>query len=143
MKLSLRITTIKIILCILLVLFMLKALETLNPKKKAEYCIDDKCVTTILQYNRVISGGNSKLRIYKRNIYTRYFLDFGDYAEFPIETHFLISKHLLDDKFLISSQSLPIVKGYLGDRVIFQELNYYSEGDKQNISSFDLDYKSF
>ena len=68
MKLSLRIKTIKIILCILLVLFMLKALETLNPKKKAEYCIDDKCVTTILQYNRVISGGNSKLRIYKRNI---------------------------------------------------------------------------
>ena len=39
MKLSLRIKTIKIILCILLVLFMLKALETLNPKKKAEYCM--------------------------------------------------------------------------------------------------------
>lgn len=132
-----------ITLCILLILFMLKAIEILNPKEKAKYCIDDQCITIVLQYDRVISGGNSKLRIYKRNIYTRYFLGFGDYAEFPIETHFLLSKQLFNNRILISSQSIPIVKGDLGDKVVFQELNYYSEGDKQNIPSFDLDYKSF
>ncbi|WP_019674075.1 hypothetical protein [Psychrobacter lutiphocae] len=143
MKSSLRIKIIMVTLCILLIFIMLKTLAILNPKEKAKYCIDDKCITIVLQYDRVISGGNSKLRIYKRNIYTRYFLGFGDYAEFPIETHFLLSKQLFNNKILISSQSIPIVKGGLGDRVVFQELDYYSEGDKENISSFDLEYESF
>ncbi|TSB21672.1 hypothetical protein FOR85_12295 [Psychrobacter sp. YGAH215] len=132
-----------IILIIVLSLLIIKTIEVLNPKKVARYCIDDKCITVVIQYHRVISGGDSQIRIYKRKVSTRYLLNFGSYAEFPIETHFLISKNLVNQKFLISSQVLPDIKGNLEDEIIFDELKYYSEGDNENIGSFDLDYSNF
>ena len=68
---------------------------------------------------------------------------FASDAEFPVETHFLISDRLLDNKFIISSQSLPKIHGDLEDKIIFEKITYYSEGDDSHISSFDLDYSDF
>ncbi len=127
----------------LLLLLIIKALQVLDPKKIAKYCIEDECITIVVQYHRVISGGNSQIRVYVKEVHTRYFLDFSSYAEFPVETHFLISKNLVDNKFIISSQSLPTIKGNLGNKVIFQEIDYYSEGDNKNIGSFNLKYRDF
>ena len=133
----------KILIILILSIFVFIKISTFfNPKKVARYCLHDDCITVVMQYEDSVSGGNSQLRLYKRNILTRYFLDFGSYAEFPIEKHFLISDKLIDNKFIIYSQSLPKIYGDLENEITFKKIMYYSEGGNSTISSFDLDYRN-
>ena len=111
-----------------------------SSEKKRFLVVDE--AWNIMQYEDSVRGGNSQLRLYKRNILTRYFLDFGSYAEFPIEKHFLISDKLIDNKFIIYSQSLPKIYGDLENEITFKKIMYYSEGGNSTISSFDLDYRN-
>ena len=138
MKINFKIKLL--VVFIVLSFIFIEIFNFFEPKKVARYCLNNECITVVMQYQNSVSGGNSQLRVYKRNILTRYFLAFGSYAEFPIETHFLISDGLIDNKFVISSQSLPKIHGELEDKIIFEEIPTYSEGDNSHISSFDLDY---
>lgn len=114
----------------------------LFPMKVSRYCIENKCISIVIQYKQNISGGDKFIRIYKKNVNTRLLLNFGDYIEYPLETDILISKKLIMSKINLSSQGMPILqKGNILDVVSFREIDFYSEGDDENFSTLSLKYK--
>lgn len=110
----------------------------LEPKKVSHYCIDDQCISIVRQ----AAGRDSYIRIYQDRIFFRFQLERRGYIELPIETHALISKRLSDNKFIVSAQALPVKSHGYVDNIKFNQIKDYSEGDAENIPTYDLEYRN-
>lgn len=95
-----------------------------------------------MQYKPSVSGGDSYIRIYQDKIWFRFQLEMKGYIELLIETHALISRKLINDKFLISSQGFPVKTNGVVRNIEFKRQKFYSEGDAENIATFDLKYRN-
>lgn len=114
----------------------------LNPKEVSRYCVDTQCISVVKQYKPVVSGGDVYIRIYQDRILFRFQLETKGYIELPLETHALISKRLVSDKFIVSSQGIPVEKHGGVKNINFDLIKFYSEEDADNISTYDLEYRN-
>lgn len=113
------------------------------PKKYSIFCLGEQCITIVIEYKQTIWGWDKSISLYSGKIFYRLQLAYIDYMKFPIEMDVLIHKKLLDDKFVIVSQVLPIyTRGNINDYFKLKLINYYTEEDGCNISLFSLDYKN-
>ena len=109
-----------------------------SPKSVAHYCADDTCIDIVVQNKIGIGGGSNYVRLYRSRKLTRLFLDFGDYAQFPLETLVLISRHTVDGKIVISGGLPTKTQGDLSDILIFEDFNFYREADSHEVDAFDF-----
>lgn len=108
------------------------------PKSVAHYCVDDTCIDVVVQNKTGVGGGSNYVTVYRNRKFTRLFLNFGDYAQFPLETLALISRYTVDGKIVISG-SLPVkIQGNLSDIVIFEESTFYREANNNEVDAFDF-----
>jgi len=114
----------------------------LNPKEVSRYCVGTQCISVVKQYKPVVSGGDVYIRIYQDRILFRFQLETKGYIELPLETHALISKRLVGDKLIVSSQGIPVEKHGGVKNINFDLIKFYSEGDADNISTYDLEYRN-
>lgn len=137
-----RIRKTPIILLVLSISLTYAIVCYLVPMKVSYYCTESKCISIVVQYKQTISGGDKFIRIYRKRVVSRLFLNFGDYLEYPLETDVLISKKSIMGKINLSSQTIPTLeKGDMSDIINFKKINFYSEGDNENFSTLNLKYK--
>jgi hypothetical protein len=133
--------SIQILSILLILTLIICTYYFFNPKKIAIYCIDGECVSVVIQYKPTISGGDKYIRIYHRKISFRFQLIINDYIEFPVETEVLISRRLVNNKFVVSSQVYPVIVIGSYENIELKIIELYSEGDENNISVFGLPYQ--
>lgn len=83
----------------------------INPKYIAHYCIENKCISVIHHYKGSGVNYTTYARIYDGFVMFRFQMK-DNYAELLMEEDILISKKILNDKFIIYG-ALPKVYGHL------------------------------